>query len=43
LKCNRDSQGEGVGKYANELEFESIDVRDRYFPTGFEGSEEFEA
>ena len=41
LKCDRDSQGDLIGTYANELEFESVDVRDRYFPTVSESSEEF--
>lgn len=41
LKCDRDSQGEVSRMYINELEFESVEIRDRYFPNGFEGSEEF--
>lgn len=42
LKCDRDSQGDLVGTYANELEFESVEVRDRYFPKDFKGSPEFD-
>jgi hypothetical protein len=41
LKCDRASQGDLVGTYANELETESVEVRDRYFPRDFNGSEEF--
>ena len=41
LKCDRDSQGERIGMYVDELEFESVDVRDRYFPTESENSTEF--
>jgi hypothetical protein len=40
-KCDRDSQGDLIGTYANELEFDSVEVRDRYFPTVSETSEEF--
>jgi len=32
LKCDRDSQGEFSRMYINELEFESAEVRDSYFP-----------
>jgi hypothetical protein len=32
LKCDGDSQGERIGMYVNELEFASVDLRDRYFP-----------
>lgn|SRR5689334_12881693 len=41
LKCDRDSQGDLIGTYANELEFESVEIRDHYFPTVSETSEEF--
>ena len=41
FKCDRDSQGDLIGTYANELEFESVEIRDRYFPTVSETSEEF--
>ena len=40
-KCDRDSQGNLIGTYAHELEFESMEIRERYFPREFEGSEEF--
>src|SRR5258706_12564261 len=41
LKCDRDSQGDLIGTYANELEFESVEIRDKYFPTVSDNSEEF--
>ena len=42
LKCDRDSQGERIGTYANELEFDSVEVRNRYFPEVLETSAEFD-
>ena len=41
LKCDRDSQGDLIGTYSHEIEYESMEVRDRYFPKEFESSEEF--
>ena len=41
LKCDRDSQGDLIGTYANELEFDIVETRDRLFPTVSETSEEF--
>jgi hypothetical protein len=42
FKCDRDSQGDLIETYANELEFDSVEVRDRYFPTVSESSAEFD-
>jgi hypothetical protein len=42
LKCDRDSQGDLIGTYANELEFDSVEIRDAYFPTVSETSAEFD-
>ena len=42
FKCDRDSQGELMGTYVNELEFDSVEVRDRNFPTVSETSTEFD-
>jgi hypothetical protein len=41
FKCDRDSKGDLIGTYANELEFESVEIRDKYFPSVSETSEEF--
>ena len=41
LKCDRDSQGDLIGTYVNELEFDSVEVRNGYFPTVSETSDEF--
>jgi hypothetical protein len=41
LKCDRDSQGDLIGTYANRLEYESVEIRDGYFPTVSETSEKF--
>jgi hypothetical protein len=42
FKCDRDSQGDLIGTYVNELEFDSVEVRDRDFPTVSETSAEFD-
>jgi hypothetical protein len=42
MKCDRDSEGDLTGTYINELEFDSVQVRDRYFPTVSETSAEFD-
>jgi len=42
LKCNGDSQGDLAGTYANVFEFESVELRDKYFPTVFETTAEFD-
>ena len=42
MKCDRDSQGDLIGTYANELEFDTVEVRDGYFPTISESSAEFD-
>lgn len=41
MKCDRDSQGELIGTYANRFEYESVEIRDGYFPTVSETSEKF--
>jgi hypothetical protein len=42
FRCDRDSQGDLIGTYANVLEFDSVEVRDRDFPTVSETSAEFD-
>jgi hypothetical protein len=42
FKCDRASQGDLIGTYVNELEFDSVEVRDRYLPTVSETSPEFD-
>lgn len=41
MKCDRDSQGDLIGTYANQLKYESVEMRDSYFPTVSETSEKF--
>ena len=42
VKCNGDSQGDLVGTYANIFEFESVELRNKYFPTVSETTAEFD-
>ena len=42
VKCNGDSQGDLVGTYANVFEFESVELREKYFPTVSETTSEFD-
>ena len=42
FKCDRDSQGDLIGTYVNELEFDSVDIRDRDFPKVSETSAVFD-
>jgi hypothetical protein len=41
LKCNVDSQDDLIGTYATVFEFESVELRDKYFPTVSETSAAF--